>query len=494
MIHAETMEFGRAVSTRRGFVSGAISAAGLTVAGMRPWYAFADGMKPTQPCCATPKLRFGVVSDVHVRTETGPYGTETLLKAFEWFRDQGVDGVVIAGDMADHGLIAQLQYVADAWERAFPNGRGLGGKPVEKLFIYGNHDIEGFKYPKAKPAPEETIVADRAAAWERVFKEPYAPIWRKTVKGYTFIGAHWDSWKGVPAIEPYMKEHAAELRGNRPFFYIQHPHPKETCHGPWAWGRDDGFAGRSLSPFPNAVAFSGHSHHPLTDERSIWQGAFTSIGTASLRYIDPIYGRENAGPHALDDLKQMPFVNQYDGRQGMLVSVYGDRIVVERRAFLHDGKLGPDWVIPLSAAKGRPFSFKARAERAVAPQFPAGAEVAVTGPADGKDRKGRTVKQLTVTFPAALHGEGQTRAYDYEVVAEAEECDVRRVVCTKRVYSPAYFLPPAQEPEMVSCVFSLSELNTRKGPYFSPTVRFTIRAAETFGKASAPLLSAAVRL
>ena len=118
----------------------------------------------------------------------------------------------------------------------------------------------------------------------------------------------------------------------------------------------------------------------------------------------------------------------------------------------------------------------------------------MTGPADGKDRKGRTVKQLTVTFPAALHGEGHTRAYDYEVVAEAEECDVRRVVCTKRVYSPAYFLPPSREPETVSCVFSLNELNTRKGSYFSPTVRFTVRAAETFGKASAPLHSAAVRL
>ena len=109
--------------------------------------------------------------------------------------------------------------------------------------------------------------------------------------------------------------------------------------------------------------------------------------------------------------------------------------------------------------------------------------------ADGKDRKGRTVKQLTVTFPAALHGGGQTRAYDYEVVAETEECDVKRVVRTKRVYSPAYFLSSEREPATVNCVFSLAELNTRKGSYFSPTVRFAVRAVETFGKASAPLVS-----
>ena len=433
-----------------------------------------------------PDMRFGVVSDVHVREATGPFGTEALYKAFAWFRDQGVDGVVIAGDMADYGLLAQLQCVADAWEKAFPGGKGAGGKPVEKLFIYGNHDVGGSKYPK----PEDTIAADRAAAWERVFKEPYAPIWKKTVKGYTFIGAHWDSWKGVSAIGPYMKEHAAELRGDTPFFYIQHPHPKDTCHGPWAWGSDDGTVGRTLSQFPKAIAFSGHSHHPLTDERSIWQGAFTSIGTASLRYIDPIYGRENAGPHALDDLKQMPIVDQFSGKEGMLVSVYGDHIAIERRDFVYDGKLGPDWTVPLPAANAKPFDFKVRAANAVAPQFPVGAKVTVSGPADGKDRKGRAVRQLTVTFPAALQDAAHTRAYDYEVAAEVEECDIRRIACTKRVYSPADFLAPEREPKTVSCVFSLNELNTRKGPYFSPTVRFIVRAAETFGRESEPIVSA----
>ena len=463
--------------SRRGFVGGALAFG--TIGGVR-------GV-PALP--SAPNLRFGVVSDVHVREATGKYGTETLFKAFAWFRDQGVDGVVIAGDMADYGLVAQLQCVADAWEKAFPGDKGMGGKPVEKLFIYGNHDIEGFKYPKIKSAPEETIAADRAAAWERVFREPYEPIWRKTIKGHTFIGAHWDSWKGVSAVESYMKAHAAELQGDTPFFYIQHPHPKDTCHGPWAWGADDGTAGRALSQFPNAIAFSGHSHHPLTDERSIWQGAFTSIGTASLRYIDPIYGRENAGPHALDDLKQMPFVDQYSGKEGMLVSVYGDRIVIARRDFLYDGQLGPDWIIPLPAANAKPFDFKVRAAKAIAPQFPVGAKVTVAGPADGKDRKGRAARQLTVTFPAALQDAVHTRAYDYEVVAEVEECDIRRVACTKRVYSPAYFLAPEREPRTVSCVFALNELNTRKGSYFAPTVRFIVRAAETFGKKSEAIAS-----
>ena len=473
-------------ATRRGFLGGAAA-----LASVAPWRMFAtNGLGGGML-----KLRFGVMSDVHIRAETGLYGTEFLLKALSWFREQGVDGIVIAGDLADRGLVSQLQYVADIWFRVFPDNQGLGGRHVEKLFIYGNHDIEGAKYDKAaKPAPESIIATDPKSAWESVFKEPYAPIWRKTVKGYTFIGAHWDDWKGVPAIESYMKYHAATLRGDRPFFYIQHSHPKGTCYGPWAWGCDEGFATRALSTFPNAIAFSGHSHHPLVDERSIWQGSFTSIGTGSLRYIDPIYGRENAGPSSADDLKQMPIVDKHSGKQGMLVSVYGNRIVIERRDFVHDGKFGPDWVVPLPAAKKKPFDFKVRMIKAVAPVWPEGAEVKVTRLPKGIDRKGRTVRQLSVAFPAALHDAAHTRAYDYEIIAEVEECDVRRVVCTKRVYSPTYFQIPSCEPDTVNCVFALAELNTRNDSYFKPTVRFTVRAAETFGKTSAPITSEDVTL
>ena len=113
--------------TRKAFLNGA-----LTFAAAKPWrMSAADGMsKPIALNVArpdkAPNLRFGVVSDVHVRTATGQYGTEALFKAFAWFRDQGADGVVIAGDMADHGMIAQLQYVADAWEKAFLVKRSRG--------------------------------------------------------------------------------------------------------------------------------------------------------------------------------------------------------------------------------------------------------------------------------------------------------------------------------------------------------------------------------
>ena len=193
--------------TRSEFLAGAAALAAL-----RPWNVFGA----LAPSARDANLCIGVISDIHVRARTGQFGTEHLIKALTWFRDRGVDGVVIAGDLADDGLVSQLHHVADAWNAVFPKGSG-----VEKLFVYGNHDIEGLSYnSKLKPAPEDIIATDRAAAWEKAFGEPYEPIWRKTIKGYAFIGAHWVSWKGVPEIERYMAEHADELRGDKPFFYI----------------------------------------------------------------------------------------------------------------------------------------------------------------------------------------------------------------------------------------------------------------------------------
>ena len=462
--------------TRRNFLGGA-----LAFAAMRPWRGLADGRRPL--------LRFGAISDLHVRGKEGQFGLEHLAKALRWYREMDVDGVVIAGDIADNGLVAELQLVADAWDEVFPGGTGRDGRKVERLFIYGNHDIEGAKYnPALKVSAGEIISTDRAAAWEKVFGEPYESVWEKKVNGYTFIGAHWVNWGGVPEIEKYFEGRAADLGGERPFFYIQHPHPSNTCHGPWAWGHDEGYATRALSRFPNAIALSGHSHHSLTDEKAIWQGAFTSIGTASMRYVAPMFGRENAGPSQLADLRQMPEVDKFSEQQGLLFSVYGDRMVVERRDFANDGALGAPWVVPLGTPE-RPYDFAARRAAGKPPQFAPDAKVSIAGPLDGKDRKGRATRQIVVTFPSALQGEGLTRAFDYEVVAELAECDVVRVAKAKRVHSPGFFRKPECESAEVKCVFSLDEIATRRVSYLDSRLRFIVRAADSFGNMGEPIFS-----
>jgi len=124
--------------SRRDFL-GAVAAMGA-VAGCRT-FSLAGGDRPL--------LRIGVVSDVHIRLAKGGealedgYGTETFEKALEYFRDQGADAVVIAGDMADSGLAAELKAVADTWYRVFPDDRAPDGRKVERVFTFGNHDAYG---------------------------------------------------------------------------------------------------------------------------------------------------------------------------------------------------------------------------------------------------------------------------------------------------------------------------------------------------------------
>ena len=400
--------------TRRSFLGGSVAFGALSAgrAFAAPSGFFGGG---------TPLLRIGVLSDIHIDAPQRDFrifgDTRTFVKALEYFRSRDVDGVVIAGDMADTGMRYQLEIVANAWFSVFPGNRGRDGRTVEKLFVYGNHDMEGcnnWGFNKRHEHKEsffrEVIATDPKGAWEDFFREPYAPVWMKTVKGYRFVGAHWVAGhkEGVAAVPPFLAEHAAELKGNRPFFYIQHQHPKDTCHFGHAWGEDDGTATRALSAFPNAVAFSGHSHTPLTDEATVWQGAFTSVGTSSLRFCGGMF-RTPTGPNGYENVRGdlMPkYEGVWEARQGQVMNVFDDRIVLERRDFLRGAEpLGDDWVIPLPVvSSAKPFAPENNVRMNTAPEFAPGARLEVA------ERDG----VLVCTYPAATGVPG-VRTFDWVI-------------------------------------------------------------------------------
>jgi predicted phosphodiesterase len=302
----------------------------------------------------TPLLRFGVASDLHV---TDWASTEMFRWALRWFCDQDVDAVMIPGDLTDHGLMPQLENVARSWREVFPDDRAPDGRPVEKLFIYGNHDFEGLayrdkwmdatfavhglSYEEAADLQLTKLGLDKA--WERCFGEPYAPIWRKTVKGFDFIGGH-SAWNTPKGLADWFMANGGTLDPSKPFFYIQHPHPKGTVYGPDAPGCDDGTSTRVLSAFPNAIAFSGHSHMPIGGEDAVWRGAFTSVATGSLTYgywPETPEKTERSRAAAVGWEGGVPFA------QGLLVDVFGDRIEIRRRDFVKGEALGGLWTLPL---------------------------------------------------------------------------------------------------------------------------------------------------
>ncbi len=463
--------------SRKGFLGFAAAAAGSRVFG-----AAAKG--------GAPNLKLGILSDVHIQSTTAGQ-ILVFEKTLAFFRDAGVDGVIIAGDIANTGLVEQLEVVGAAWFRVFPDNKAPDGRTVEKLFVYGNHDVSNYglkqlqkDYPDNEAEWNRRLInKDPGGTWEKCFREPWTGIYAKQVKGYTFVGAHWGYEK---KLDEFLQANADRLglRNGKPFFYAQHPHPGDTVQGPWAWGHDHGVATRALEKFPNAVAFSGHSHYSHTDERCVWQGKFTSIGTSSLDYIFAQYWRENGETHGPRTL-QMKCLPEYKGKQGLVMNVYDDRLVFERWEFATLQKTGADWVLPLDGS--RPFAFETRAAQMVAPEFAPGAKVTVSC-GKGKDRNGKETEQVTVSFPPACASK-TSRVYDYEVRAYAYHEDDDYEVAVRRVLSTSFFLPPTQETKDVQkCVFALKDL-VGKGP-----IRFVVRPTECYGGKGREIRSALVEL
>lgn len=449
------------------------------------WESFAQAVSQM----GKPRLKMGILSDVHIKTADD---LPVLEKAFVFFRNHDVDGIVIAGDMADDGIARQLKMVGNTWYKVFPKDRANGHK-VAKIFVTGNHDIEGTTYKSFKKRyseeegkqliADESIATHKDAAWKQAFKESWQPICLKEIKGFPFVASQFDNAHNTPGLAEFLQKNSRKLQGKKPFFYIQHVHPKDTCSSPWVWGHDDGSATKILSQYPNCICFSGHSHTTLTDERTIWQGAFTSVGTASLSYLITFGGRENTSPAKYANIApQMPKLSCQDGKQGQLMTVYDDFITLERHDFVYDQQLADNWIVPLPSPGQKPMDFSTRAEKAKAPQF-AKDDKAVVTQAKGPDRNKKETEQVTVHFPSVLGKKTGTRAFDYEVQAEMLDDDVYQPVLTKRVFSNGYYLAEAQDEKEVTCVFAKAELPV------GCKIRFAVRPAECFGKKGEPIFT-----
>ena len=485
--------------TRRGFLGGIAS---LGAAGMFPFAAAgAPGGKP--------RLTLGILSDVHLARvvskksgEVSFAGESMLRKALAWFDGEGVDAVAICGDIADHGLVEELAVLAKAWDDVFPGGKGSGGRPVEKLFIFGNHDWAGHAYGGAAKAQfggewaKHTLRHNHQKAWKELFREDFEPVWRKEVKGFSFVGAHWTvgDCKGRDEVfnsglEDWFGKNGKTLDPSKPFFFLQHPAPKGTCHGDWLWGQDTGASAAMLSKFPNAVALSGHSHASVGDDRFLWRGPFTSVGAGSLKYTGiqyadfAPYGRENDGWCANDSdenaWKTMGVVPRHEGHQGMLLRVYGDRMSFERRDFGDMGLLGDDVAVPLPA---KPASMKSLAAASAAPAFRKDAKLAVRL-SEAKNRGSRRVKKallpvLEVEIPPA-DAIPRARAQDFTVKVS----DAAGRSDTRCAFASGFFRSRDNAQAHAPTLFSVAL--SRLGLGGECTVEVAPR--NSYGKAGAPL-------
>ena len=496
--------------TRRFFIGGAASAFALG-----PKYIFADAVASNE----RPQLSFGVISDVHFAMAKGGkeflscYTSDVFRSTLTRFRDAGADAVVIAGDIAHSGLASEMAEAARAWFDIFPDDRAPGGGKVERIFVTGNHenglsrakrvypDGKGVWNASALKYEDGPLAADYHKWWDRIWHEEWKNSFVKEVKGYRFAGFNWvvgdcrgKNEKFNPEIADWYAKNSKTIDPNMPFFHIQHPHPKGTVHGDTVWGQDEGLSTAALMAHSNAIAFSGHSHTSITDERSIWQGGFTSIGCGTLRNVSVKMpgcsklprGAENAStprdqPPEIEAGKAMTIPNLFECKQEQFVQVFKDHIRISRREANSGESYGSDVLLPLPSAERRPFDFKMRYAESMAPEFPAGAELRlrrkkghVRGTAEARNRK---VAVWEISIPRA-DAVRNVRAAAYKI--EIHEVDGEKLEL--EVFDEGFRFPVNSDKAKMSavCLVDASRIKAKK---FSVSVR----AISCWGKYSSPI-------
>lgn len=459
--------------SRRSFLF-SLSAAGFSLchAGGRP--------------SAAPRLRFGVLSDSHVTSE--PETADCLRRMFRRFAAENVDAVVHCGDICHLGKLDEFAHVVAAWREAFPGGKNAAGEPVVPFFVCGNHDYHRASFQKG----EKLSAADEAAymfynrdeVYRQLTGEPFpGEVFSKTIKGHVFIGAQWSHER---ELADWLKAHPAPT--DRPVFYVQHPHPKATCFGAWAAGSDH--ANEELMKHPNFWTMSGHSHLNVGCDLGLWQGGFVSMGAGSARLVGAGgFGGEadNANRRANEwkpgEFKHSPVVSGGGAWQGSVVSVYEDRVLVDRYDFRNDEQgetIGEAWSVDI------PFCHDAKApyrlaDSARAPQFLPGAAFAFAK-VTGKRRPDKAKEaQLRVEVPAARSDGDWSRPGFYRfTVREADGGKIlERLIISDGTTNPEK--RSATRP--VRCCFAETEL-----PKSVPLI-FEVEPMNVAGKAGKAIVS-----
>jgi len=434
--------------TRRKFIGGTLAALGFSALPGGLIFAAPPGWKHG----GTPNVVFGVLSDTHLRTGVksenlgANWPDKYFVAALRYFKECNVDAVVHCGDMAHRGQTREMEFHARAWRKVF----GKSGEPV-KLFVTGNHDANGATYgdfvEKRYPGPAErakhVLATDMAANWERIWGEKYEPVWHKEVKGYHFFGRHWNvDYKDFAGLVNSSAAQCGLGEGTRPFFVLQHRRPYAELR-------------KALSSHGNAVSFFGHNHWSIANWNipTLYCETFPCIqcasceprGCASLvsdSYISKakIEGREATGK----------------GRQGFVVRVYDDMLVIERREFGEGGSLGADWVMPFNWELGKhPFSKDELKKVIGEPQFGKSVELKVESV---KSESGEDVVKILIPL---ADGNPDSRVYAYEVVVAGDE-GTRKL--HKAVYAAGCNMGIGHEPNngVTTLEMPMAELPTGK--------------------------------
>lgn len=331
-----------------------------------------------------PALRFIASSDSHIKGGDDNRNYDRvramLSQAYALADADGaynsLDALMMAGDLTNDGTKEEFEKYWRAVSSAKRDGTEL------LAVVAKNHDGWDMSRKEMRDCFSELTGE--------------SPDFHKTVRGYHFIGLSASDTDGVH----YSKAQLSWLREqldiavadtpDRPVFFMHHEHNRDTVYGSSSfdgWGVT--FFNKILKDYPQVVDFSGHSHYPLNDPRSVWQDEYTAIGTGALYYAEFTID--------LDRAYDPP--DCYDAGTYWIVEVSGAGDVRLRGFDVDADKLLCEYILPNPAdPANRPFDQKKMKAASTAPVFSEDAALTVEETGGGG---------ISVTAPAAVSTDGQ---------------------------------------------------------------------------------------
>ena len=340
-----------------------------------------EEIAPAEPAAAEPfipVLRFIAASDTHVRDDDGmPYRIRKMLDMAYAMAEAdpaypALDALMVSGDLTNDGTKPEFDRFIAAVNGSLREGTRFIG------VVAKNHD--GYEMPRKEMRGYYSSISGND------------PDFHVVINGYHFIGVSASPLDGVhysAAQQTWLKKQlteAAKEDPNKPIFVTHHEHVRGTVYGS---SLDDGWGmtyfTSILKQFPQVVDFSGHSHYPLNDPRSLWQGQFTAVGTGAIYYSEFNVGGTY---HPADSYETATcWIVEVDANNRLRLrgmDVLAEKCLVE---YVLDNPADP---------ANRPYTPAKRKAAASAPAFDADTALAVTPAVGG----------CTVTVPAARSTDG----------------------------------------------------------------------------------------
>lgn len=374
-------------------------------------------------------LTFAALSDIHQNGDSNSTAGKKFESALKQLADYDPDLICVAGDMTDGGSVSEITQFKNTYEQ-YSNS-------VPLFYALGNHDGQNGETAERFA---QTFGADY---FKSDLYDGYNTTGNRHIEfnGFHFVAVEPQSYYGgdrncyySDETKEWLSETLEDINTStpdKPVFVFTHPMIYKTAYGSELPGSGTTWYTEELTSilekYPQIVTFSGHVHHPLNDERSVMQTAFTSLGCGSVSYMAIEGGYIQTGSGTVPTDAQ-------EFSQGLLVEVDSNgRIRFTRLDFYNESTIKSAWVIDAPAEDGSHL-LKYSEDRAASNEAPvfdtASASVSVT--ASGNNYLG------TLKFNA-----GQDNDLIHHYVFELYEEDT--LIRTEKMLTDFYLKPqPSQ--------------------------------------------------